>query len=64
MTEPYSTAIWIARIQGLQGHLRIIARDCADSEDPHVQRLGRQALAGVAEAERYILDKEWSDDEE
>lgn len=52
--EPYPTIVWLARVQGLQSHLRIIARDCADSEDSHVQRLGRQALAGVAEADRYV----------
>lgn len=58
MVEPYSTNIWISRIQGLQSHLRIIVRDCEGSDDPHVQRLGRQALAGVAEAQRYVDDKE------
>jgi len=62
--EPYPTIVWLARVQGLQSHLRIIARDCEGSDNPHVQRLGRQALAGVAEAERYVLDKEWSDGDE
>lgn len=62
--EPYSTAIWLSRIQGLQSHLRIIARECADSDDKHVQRIGRQALAGIVEADRYIADKDWSCDDD
>jgi len=64
MTQSYPTSVWVNRIQGLQSHLRIIARDCADSENPHVNRIGRQALAGVAEAERYIADREWGDGSE
>lgn len=59
MSEPYSTMIWVNRIQGLQSHLRIIAKDCADSDNRHVQRIGRQAQAGVEEADRYIADPHW-----
>ena len=50
--------IWLARLQGLQSHLRIIARECEGSDNPHIQRIGRQAAAGVAEAQRYVDDKE------
>lgn len=59
--EPYSTNIWVSRIQGLQSHLRIIAADCAHSDSQHVRRIGRQALAGIAEADRYLADRCWPD---
>lgn len=58
MSNPYCTMIWLARLQGLQSHLRIIARECEGSDNPHIQRIGRQAAAGVAEAQRYVDDKE------
>jgi len=57
MTEPYSTTICISRIQGLQSHLRIIAAECVGSDILHVQRIGRQAMAGIAEAQRYVDDR-------
>lgn len=61
MSEPYSTMVWVARIQGLKSHLRIIAEECAGSELTHVQRIGRQAKAGILEANRYLSDKEDED---
>jgi hypothetical protein len=62
--EPYSTMIWVSRIQGLKSHLRIIARDCEGSDDRHVLRLGRQAQAGVEEADRYLADQRWPAEDE
>lgn len=59
MSEPYSTVIWVSRIEGLKSCLRVIARDCEGSDSSHVQRIGRQALAGIAEADRYIADQCW-----
>jgi len=32
MGEPYSTMIWVNRIEGLKSQLRIIATDCAGSD--------------------------------
>lgn len=61
MNEPYSTNIWVSRVQGLQSHLRIIAAECVGSDNAHVQRLGRQAMAGIAEGDRYLADREWSE---
>lgn len=63
MSEPYSTMIWVSRIKGLQSHLRIIASECAGSDSVHVQRIGRQALAGIAEADRYLADQCWPEGE-
>lgn len=64
MSEPYPTMLWVSRVAGLQSHLRIIATECAGSEDSHVQRIERQALAGIAEAELYLADLCWPADEE
>lgn len=59
MSEPYSTMIWVNRIQGLKSHLRIIARECADSDSRHIRAIGRQAQAGLDEADGYIADQHW-----
>ncbi len=59
MSEPYSAMIWVSRIEGLKSHLRLIANECAASECNHVQRIGRQALVGIAEADRYLSDQCW-----
>lgn len=56
---PFPTSIWVNRVEGLKSHLRIIANDARDSEDRHVRRLGRQAEAGIAEADRYLADPDW-----
>lgn len=63
MSEPYSTMIWVSRVEGLKSHLRLIASECAGSENRHVQRIGRQALAGIAEADRYLVDPCWPEGE-
>ena len=62
MSAPYSTMVWVSRIEGLKSHLRLIVADCEGSESNHVQRLCRQAQAGIAEADRYIADQDWGDD--
>lgn len=62
MSDQYPTVVWVGRIRGLQSHLRVIAQSCADSENPHVQRIGRQAISGIAEADRYLADPDWSTD--
>lgn len=62
MEQPYPTIVWLSRIAGLQSHLRLIAQSCADSDNPHVQRIGRQAACGIAEADRYLADPDWSTD--
>jgi len=62
MGEPYSTMIWIGRVQALQSQLRIIENDCEGSENPHVQRIGKQAKAGIAEADKFVDDPEWETD--
>lgn len=62
MSDPYPTIVWVSRIRGLQSHLRLIAQSCAGSENVHVQRIGRQAECGIAEADRYLADPDWSTD--
>ena len=62
VSAAYPTVVWISRIRGLQSHLRLIAQSCADSDNPHVQRIGRQAVCGIAEADRYLADPDWSTD--
>lgn len=62
MSDPYPTVVWIGRIRGLQSHLRLIAQSCAHSDNPHVQRISRQAASGIAEADRYLADPDWSTD--
>lgn len=64
MNAPYSTAIWVSRIQGLESQFRIIAAECEGSENRHVLRIGRQAKAGIEEARRYIADQQWPDADE
>ncbi len=63
MSEPYSTVVWVSRVEGLKSHLRLIASECAGSECDHIQRIGRQAMTGIAEADRYLADQCWPDDE-
>ena len=60
--EPYSTNIWVSRIQGLQAHLRIIRDDLQDSEFTAGHRAHKQAIAGLDEADRYLADRDWSTD--
>jgi len=49
-------ALWVARIKGLKSHLRIIQRDGSTSGHPGMERMARQAAAGIIEADRYISD--------
>lgn len=60
--EAYPTIVWVSRIEGLKSHLRLIAQSCAGSDNAHVQRIGRQADCGIAEADRYLADPDWSTD--
>ena len=48
----YGVGVWIGRIQGLDAHLRIIARDLPGEDT----RLHRQVAAAQAEARRYVAD--------
>lgn len=48
--------IWVSRIEGLKSHLRIIQRDGANSGHPGMERMARQASAGIVEADRYLSD--------
>lgn len=48
--------LWVARIEGLKSHLRIIQRDGATSGHAGMERMARQAAAGIVEADRYLAD--------
>lgn len=48
----YGVGVWIGRIQGLEAHLRIIARDLPGEDT----RLHRQVASAQAEARRYVAD--------
>lgn len=48
----YGVGLWVCRIQGLESHLRIIARDLPGEDT----RLHRQVAAAQAEARRYVAD--------
>jgi hypothetical protein len=56
---PFSTIIWLGRIENLKTHLRIIQQDGETSEHPGMQRMARQAAAGIAEADRYLAEPDW-----
>jgi hypothetical protein len=54
--EGHELTLWVARIEGLKSHLRIIQRDGDTSDHPGMERMARQATAGIAEADRYLSD--------